>query len=259
MVDAGTQAYDIEAAVYEGRVEGDAWMRGALWARYARLFSEGQVVLDVGCGTGIDARFLARRGIRVVGIDRSPAMVREARATLAGEPFEALVDLRVMDVAAMASLPGSGFDGIISAFASVSAVADLGGFGAAAADLLRPRGTVLIHSLNRWSLWEWMGLLRHGRLRAARQLGREPERIFMIADHAVRHYLYDARDAYERFFKTQFRLRDAFGLGILRPPHTVTRIPPVVVSTLQALERPLRGHRPFADWGRFFTLELEKR
>jgi SAM-dependent methyltransferase len=258
MVDAGTQAYDIEAAVYDGRVEGDAWMRRVLWARYARLFRPGQMVLDVGCGTGIDVGFLARRGNRVVGIDRSPAMIREARATLAREPFEALVELRVMDVAAMASLPASGFDGIISAFASVSTVADLRGFSAAAADLLRPRGTVLIHSLNRWSLWEWMGLLRHGRLGAARYLGREPERIFMIGDHAVRHYLYDARDAYERFFKTQFRLRDAFGLGILRPPHTVTRIPPAVVSALQALERPLRGHRPFARWGRFFTLELEK-
>jgi SAM-dependent methyltransferase len=259
MVEPGTQAYDVEAAVYDARVEGDAWMRRVLWARYARLFRPGQMVLDVGCGTGIDTRYLARRGIRVVGIDRAPSMIREARAALASEPFEALVDLRVMDVAAMASLPERGFDGVISAFASVSTVADLRGFSAAAADRLRPRGTLLVHSLNPWSLWEWMGLLRYGRLRAARGLGRHPERIFMIGDHAVPHYLYDARDAYERFFKTQFRWRDAFGLGILRPPHTVARIPPVIVSALQALERPLRGHWPFARWGRFFTLELEKR
>jgi len=40
----------------------------------------------------------------------------------------------------MASLPASGFDGIISAFASVSTVADLRGFSVAAADLLRRAG-----------------------------------------------------------------------------------------------------------------------
>jgi 2-polyprenyl-3-methyl-5-hydroxy-6-metoxy-1,4-benzoquinol methylase len=259
MVDTGTQAYDVEAAVYDARVEGDAWMRRVLWARYARLFRPGQTVLDVGCGTGIDARFLARRGIRVVGIDRAPSMIREARARLASEPFAAEVDLRVMDVAAMASLPERGFDGIISAFASVSTVADLRGFSAAAADLLRPRGTVLVHSLNRWSLWEWMGHVRHGRWPEARRLGRDSERTFVIGGQAVRHYLYDGRDAYQRFFSRQFRLRQAYGLGILRPPHTVSRIPPPVVRALQALERPLRGHRPFASWGRFFTLELEKR
>jgi 2-polyprenyl-3-methyl-5-hydroxy-6-metoxy-1,4-benzoquinol methylase len=259
MVDTGSQAYDVEAAVYDARVEGDAWMRDVLWRRYARLFRPGHTVLDIGCGTGIDARFLARRGIHVVGIDRAPSMIREARARLASEPFSTLVDLREMDVADLASLPERGFDGIVCAFASVSTVADLRGFSETAAELLRPQGTVLVHSLNRWSLWEWLGHLRHGRFRAARELGHQRERTFVIGGEAVRHYLYDARDAYERFFKTRFRLRDAFGLGILRPPHTVARIPRPVVSALQALERPVRGRRPFKGWGRFFTLELEKR
>jgi 2-polyprenyl-3-methyl-5-hydroxy-6-metoxy-1,4-benzoquinol methylase len=259
MVDPGTRAYDVEAAVYDARVAGDAWMRDVLWRRYAQLFRPGHRVLDIGCGTGIDARFLAGRGIHVVAIDRAPAMIREARSGMANEGCDRLLDFRVMDASDLGSLPERGFDGMIAAFASVSAVADMGGLSEKAAELVRPQGTVLVHSLNRWSLWEWMGHVRHGRWPEARRLGRDSERTFVIGGQAVRHYLYDGRDAYQRFFSRQFRLRQAYGLGILRPPHTVSRIPPPVVRALQALERPLRGHRPFASWGRFFTLELEKR
>lgn len=234
-------------------------MRKVLWGRYAQLFRPGQTVLDVGCGTGTDALFLAQMGIRVIGIDASPSMIAEARAKLASDRVRELIELRLLELSEIGSLPEGGFEGIISAFASLSTVTDLEAFAAEAASLLRPRGTMLLHLLNRWSVWEWLGLVRQGRYLAARHLGRDVERNFVIGDRTVRHYLYHAHDAYARFFAARFRLRRAYGLGILRPPHTVRRIPPAVVSILDRLERPLRAWRPFVDWGRFFALELEKR
>ena len=234
-------------------------MRSLLWERYAGLFRPGHAVLDVGCGTGIDARFLARAGVRVVGIDVSPSMIAQARARLEFDPSKELVELRVLDTREIGSLPAAGFDGIISAFASLSTVADLDAFARQAAGLLRPRGAMLLHLLNRSSLWEWLGLVRQGRFRASRRLGRSVERNFVIGGRPVRHYLYHAREAYARFFAARFRLRRAYGLGILRPPHTLRRIPPAVITALDRLERPVRATRPFVDWGRFFVLELEKR
>jgi SAM-dependent methyltransferase len=234
-------------------------MRNLLWERYARLFRPGDAVLDVGCGTGIDAGFLARAGVRVVGIDASPSMIAQAETKLGVDPSKALVELRVLDLTEIGALPAASFDGIISAFASLSMVADLEAFAQEAASRLRPRGAMVLHLLNRSSLWEWLGLVRHGRLRAAHRLGRQVERNFVIGGRPVRHYLYHAREAYARFFAAHFRLRRAYGLGILRPPHTLGRLPPAVVAALDRLERPVRATRPFADWGRFFVLELEKR
>lgn len=234
-------------------------MRDILWARYAQLFRPGDAVLDAGCGTGLDARFLARKGIRVLGIDASPAMIARARARLELDRVEEVVEFRVLDIGEIASLPAGSFEGIISAFAGLSTVADLEAFGAEAARLLRPRGTMVLHCLNRWSLWEWLGLLRHGRFRAARRLGRQVERDFVIGGSPVRHYLYHARDAYAGFFAARFRLRRSYGLGILRPPHTLQRIPATVAAGLDRVERPLRDKRPLTDWGRFFVLELERR
>ena len=66
-------------------------MRTILWERYSRLFQPGHVVLDVGCGTGIDALFLDRAGVRVVGIDASSSMIAQARARLELDPSKELV------------------------------------------------------------------------------------------------------------------------------------------------------------------------
>ena len=252
------EAYEAAAPDYDGQVQGDAWMRNVLWDRYARLFCAGQTVLDLGCGTGIDAVFLARRGIRVLGIDASPAMIAQSRAKLAAAELEDLLHFRVMDIAGVGSLPGAGFDGIICAFAALSTVAELDEFAASVARLLVPRGTLVVHLLNRWSLWEWLGLVRSSRLRAAGRLGRNPRRNFMIGGRTVPHYLYQPGAAY-LFFESRFALRRAYGIGILRPPHTVRRIPSVIVKGLERLERPLRGLWPVRDWGRFFVLELERR
>lgn len=51
--------------------------------------TEGDVIVDVGCGTGISSRQLAGRGLRVIGVDPNPTMLAAARGQ-AGEGGEAI-------------------------------------------------------------------------------------------------------------------------------------------------------------------------
>ncbi|MBI1735736.1 MAG: methyltransferase domain-containing protein [Candidatus Rokubacteria bacterium] len=51
----------------------------ALLERLLASFGSAQSVLDIGCGTGHFTRWLAGRVPRVVGLDRAPAMLAEAR------------------------------------------------------------------------------------------------------------------------------------------------------------------------------------
>src|SRR5215208_5404891 len=53
--------------------------RQAVWRRIDPLFSRGDRVLDLGCGTGVDAAHLMARGIHLYGVDASMEMVRLAR------------------------------------------------------------------------------------------------------------------------------------------------------------------------------------
>ena len=71
--------------------------------------------LDLGCGTGIDARAAAKRPEfkgRAVGVDVSEGMIEAGRRLAAEEGGAARVDLRVGDAAAV-PLPDASFDAIV--------------------------------------------------------------------------------------------------------------------------------------------------
>ena len=53
-------------------------LRSMVWSRLDQVFSGPRRILDLGCGTGEDALHLAARGLDVVGIDASAAMVHSA-------------------------------------------------------------------------------------------------------------------------------------------------------------------------------------
>ena len=112
-----SEAYD---ALYE---EKDYAKECDLIDRIFREDSPGEVrrVLDLGCGTGGHAWELARRGYRVVGVDRSAPMLAQALAkapssgvTSSGAPRFVLGDLRELDLVVEGEEP---FDAAIMMFA----------------------------------------------------------------------------------------------------------------------------------------------
>lgn len=251
-------AYDAIAADYDEQVRGDFWMRQVLHRHYRRLFRQGDRVLDVGCGTGIDTIALATAGVQVMAIDASPAMVERLRAKLAGVPINYLIETRILEIQALGELHRAPFDGLISAFASLSTLSDIAKFADDAARLVRPGGRMLLHMLNRFSLWEWLGYTARRDWGAARQVGRRQSRTFTIGSRPVPHALYFARDLYRRHFARQFECRAMYSLGSLRPPHTVRRIPPNLVRSLEWLDVRLGAWPLLRDAGRFFVLDLER-
>jgi ubiquinone/menaquinone biosynthesis C-methylase UbiE len=256
-------AYDALAPCYDQQVQADAMVRRLLWKHYARLFSAGMRVLDVSCGTGIDAVFLARRGVQVVAIDISAGMVAELRRKVQAAGLAACVQPHVMDLAYVMDLaaihcwPERSFDGMISAFAGLNTVADLAPFARDAARLLRPEGRLVIHLLNRCRSWDLLPLLARGRWRAARTMAQQRERTVVIGGRPVRHYLYTPEEAYRRFFARYFRLTRAYSLGALLPPATAHRVSPAMALLLGRIET--RAGRLLLNWGRFYVLELAAR
>lgn len=58
---------------------------------------QGAALLDLCCGTGLIARYFVKQGVRVVGIDASPAMLGVARRELAAELRSGMAELHEAD------------------------------------------------------------------------------------------------------------------------------------------------------------------
>lgn len=98
-----------------------AWTEGAAvdraaWApqydRFATLVTPHGLVLDVGCGAGLDAPGLAQRGLRLIGVDVSPAMCRLAQTQPALVGRLAVADQRDLPFGA-ASFDAVWADGVL--------------------------------------------------------------------------------------------------------------------------------------------------
>lgn len=73
-------------------------------------------VLDIGCGTGVAARAIARRPAfrgRIIGIDRSPYLVSRGRRFAEEEGVGNRIDFRAGDSHGL-GLPDAAFDGVVA-------------------------------------------------------------------------------------------------------------------------------------------------
>lgn len=101
------------ATVYDAimaDVEYDDWVDFILRQATLRGFAGGRI-LDLACGTGNATLPAHRRGMRVEGLDASPAMLRAARAKLPGVPLWT-ADLRTFDTGRRYALVYSVFDSL---------------------------------------------------------------------------------------------------------------------------------------------------
>lgn len=158
------------AAQYEDWFETPSGRRaveeeGALLVRLLEWLGDPTSVLEVGCGTGRFARWLAARGRWVVGLDRSPAMLAEARRLAPRLPLM-LGDAHALPVGAKA------FD-VVLFMTTLEFLEDP--VGALREATRVARCGLILGVLNRWSLAGLRRLWRRRSLRAAGRLLRPRE------------------------------------------------------------------------------------
>ncbi len=150
--------YDVEFT----NTELSRWFRGRVWERLGALYQPGDSVLELGCGTGEDAIWLAKRGVRVLASDGSPAMLAETTRKAQVEGVSDLVETRLLDLsdAVNWSLPANHFDGAYSNYGALNCVGDWTAVGDQLARAVKPGGKVGLGVMGRWCVWEivWHGV-----------------------------------------------------------------------------------------------------
>ena len=112
----------------------------------ARAGLAGRRVLDVGCGGGLLAEGMARRGARVTGIDLAPGALAVARLHALESGIE--VDYRLETVESLAESGPASYD-LVTCLEMLEHVPDPADIVASLARLTRPGGHVICSTINR--------------------------------------------------------------------------------------------------------------
>lgn len=258
MASAGASAalaFDRLAPAYDeefGRNPAGLLFRHVFQERLRRLFPRGARVLDLGCGTGEDALFLASLGVRVHALDISPAMAARTRAKVERAGLGELIQVEARSAEDVASA-GSGFDGAFSDFGALNCAA-LGAVGDGLARALRPGARLLVSAIGRWPLPAlvagWLGLSGRPRTESPR-VGGAPVPTRYLGPRELRDALGPA-----------FAWSDAFALGVLvpGPPQEgwIARHP-LAFGSLAAFEGVVRGWPGLRNLGDHVVVEGARR
>jgi SAM-dependent methyltransferase len=135
----------VRAEIYDRDIGQNSWLSAAEAERFGRLLElrKGSRLLEVGCGSGGPALFLAATfGARVAGFDVNEAGIAEANATAEERGLAALATFRIADAARPLPLA----DGSVDAVESIDAINHLPDRAAVLAEwgrVLRPGGLLL--------------------------------------------------------------------------------------------------------------------
>jgi ubiquinone/menaquinone biosynthesis C-methylase UbiE len=215
-------AFDELAGTYDATFTDSAVgtaQRRSVWTEIDRTFQPGQRILEINCGTGVDALHLAQQGVEVVACDSAPAMIAVAQQRLGQTKSRAPVDFRVLATEQIGELRNEGpFDGVLSNFAGLNCIQDLGPVARELARLVKPEGIAILCLFGRFCLWETAWYLTRGDLRkATRRLDRKCVEGALTSHSGVKVWYPPVRQV-RKVFSPNFHLRRMKGVGVVVPP-----------------------------------------
>lgn len=259
----GKSAFDPVAESYDDEFTHTALgraLRERVWSRLAARFPAGSCVLELNCGTGEDAAWLALRGVAVVATDQSEAMLAIARRKTAGLQVEcAHLELSEPDLHP-SSVTLHPFDGAFSNFGGLNCVADLSPLARALALWLRPGATAILVVMGPVCLWEIAWHLLHLRPGAAFRRWARGGAQARIGGRSLKVY-YPRPGVLARIFAPEFRVVRLAGLGVALPPSLLARAlehHAGLIHVLGELEDRASGVWPIAHLSDHYILELER-
>jgi SAM-dependent methyltransferase len=258
-------AFDSVAADYDGP-RGNNFvvqdMRREVWRLLDATFTAGSRLIDLGCGTGLDAVRMARLGHEVTATDWSPRMIERTRDRAQREQLSHCVHAIALGAHELQHLEQPGlFDGIYSNLGALNCVPELSRTAMECARLLKPQGALVVAVIGRICPWE-LGYYavrrdwRRMRVRFAADMvpvGMN-QRVVWTRYWTPRQFYRD----FERYFSRQHYR----GLGLVAPPPYLARFRERHQSWYERLWRlerfasPLPGLRNMGD---HFLMVMRKR
>lgn len=264
---AGDEPFDKLAPSYDREftftVTGKA-QRKIVHRYLARNVPSGSDVLEINCGTGEDALFLAGMGCRVTASDASDAMINEAIKKAADRPVSGSVKFRRLGFSDLnVLLPGPGFDLIFSDFSGLNCLSpgQLSTLSETLSKLLKPGGRLIAVVFGKKCLLENIYLLVKGRF--AQLNRRNTQQPMTIGGQAMATtvWYYSVKEL-KLMLRKDFDLNSRRPVGLFLPPSYLDpffKNKNGVMGILAFMETLLGRVSLLSDYGDHLLAEFRKR
>jgi ubiquinone/menaquinone biosynthesis C-methylase UbiE len=241
-------------------------LRRRVWQILAANITEGQHFLELACGTGEDAIWLARRNVRVTAIDGSQSMVCIARAKVAQARLQKMISFRHCSLQMIAGgqhpdvaleLEEVKFDGAFCNFGGLNTISDWKPLARALAKLIKPGGRIILVPMGPYCPWEVCWYVTHGQPRKAFRRFHSPA---MAKLHEKSFPVwYPSAKRLRKDFSREFRYLKTESIGLWLPPSYLKKLPEMwpnlfaKVGYLEAKTARLTG-----GWGDHYAIVFER-
>lgn len=215
-------------------------------------------ILELNCGTGLDAFYFTSQGHRVVATDAAPGMIDRLKVKIRLNPGVGIEPL-VLSYHNIDELSGRTFDHVFSNFGGLNCTPDLADVLHKIPALLKKNGIATLVIMPRICPWELLMVLK-GKFRTAfrRVSGKTVARV-----EGVPFYCYYYSPGYvKRHLRAQMEVVEIRGIYITVPPEFyagfVERYPRLY-RVLRRIDQAIGGTFPFNRCCDHFMITLRKR
>lgn len=233
------------------------WMRSQIHAHCLNFFKKGESILELNCGTGLDAVYFAKQGIYVDATDVSKNMLHELKRKVSENNLSAFIKCIECSFTALNSLPEKKYDHIFSDFGGLNCTNNLKTIFGEFERLLKPGGTVTLVIMPRVCPWEILYVLR-GRFKTAFRRFKKNGTVSNLQGTRFMTYYYSPQKL-KKYFSEQYKIVSLKGIASISPPPYMENFPkkfPLLYKLLVTADAKLTRFYPFSHWADHYIITV---
>ncbi|MBZ0201741.1 MAG: hypothetical protein IT281_03365 [Ignavibacteria bacterium] len=237
------------------------WMRARAYEVYLKHFQSGDRLLELNSGTGIDAVYLASKGIKVHCTDISTGMLDHLSSKTETLGLSQMISYELKPFDNISQVSGSKFNGAISNFGGLNCIPYFTKLSADISSKLAPDGKFIAVVIGKYCPWEiFYYLLKFKPSIALRRLSSGGLNANLNGEKIRTFYF--TPGIFAEYFNKEFTVEKIYSHGLYTPPpylvNIYNKLKPFV-KLLMKFDEITRGFFPFNRFGDHFIVVLKKK
>ena len=218
-------------------------------------------ILEINCGTGVDAIILAGKGHNVIATDQSAEMIKNAQQKLK-EVSSKNVKFQQMDIRDIKeNFSGQKFDLIFSNFGGLNCIDknEIKKFGSDIKNILNPSGRIIATIMPPLSIWDFLYFLFIvDPLKGIKRLFSKPITAYIYESEVLVHYF--SPSSFAKLIGDEFKVKKIIPVGFFLPPtylENYFKKHSRVLERLNKFEKKITGKSYLSNFSNHYLIDFE--